>query len=232
MIGPKNKVFIISEVHPQHNGCIEDLELMILQSKMAGASAVKLQLYDPLKLQKDPNKLYLQIDFDELLSIKKYCDLIKIDLFASVFDHERFDWCEELKFKYHKVASRIKDTSLVEKMVTTRKTCFISNNDFTWVHFDNVKYLYCVPEYPTFIENIEMPNSFMGQNSKFSGISDHSFGTTACICAIARGAKYIEKHFTISKGMQSNSEKAHLGSMDFNDLQQIKKFSLDACHII
>ena len=230
-----NKIFLISEIHPQHGGDIDDLKTMALQSKMAGAHSVKLQLYDPVELQGNDIKSYCQISFEELINIKEYCDFIQIELFASAFDEERFQWCEDLNFNYHKVASRVANDSLIEKMVKTEKPCFISNgfnsSEFSWSKYENVKYFSCVPKYPTFLESLNLPKLF-GPNENFQGFSDHTFGTTACFCAMARGAKYIEKHFTLSKGMQNNLEKAHLGSMDFRDLSLIKQFSLDVGHII
>ena len=36
-------MFIISEIFPQHGGSLEVAEQMILQSKMGGADAVKVQ---------------------------------------------------------------------------------------------------------------------------------------------------------------------------------------------
>ena len=46
----QRKVEIISEIHPQHYGSMNELERMILQSKMGGAQFVKVQLYDTQKL--------------------------------------------------------------------------------------------------------------------------------------------------------------------------------------
>ena len=39
-------MFIVSEIFPQHSGDLDTAEMLILQSKMAGANAVKLQLYE------------------------------------------------------------------------------------------------------------------------------------------------------------------------------------------
>ena len=38
-------MFIISEISPQFSGKVEVAEQMILQSKLAGADAIKVQLY-------------------------------------------------------------------------------------------------------------------------------------------------------------------------------------------
>ena len=46
----KNKVTIISEIHPQHHGSMDELKRMVLQSKIGGANFVKVQLYSSKKL--------------------------------------------------------------------------------------------------------------------------------------------------------------------------------------
>jgi sialic acid synthase SpsE len=38
-------MFVISEIFPQHGGSMAVAEQMILQSKLAGADAIKVQLY-------------------------------------------------------------------------------------------------------------------------------------------------------------------------------------------
>ena len=76
----EREIFIISEVHPQHSGSLCNLQAMILQSKLGGAHCVKVQLYNPIKLQGNNDRLYSQISFNELESIKAYCDKIEIDL--------------------------------------------------------------------------------------------------------------------------------------------------------
>ena len=53
MFARKNKIFLISELSPQNEGDISFLKTMILQSKTAGADAVKLQVYDSVKFLGD-----------------------------------------------------------------------------------------------------------------------------------------------------------------------------------
>ena len=43
-------VTIISEIHPQHYGSMNEIKRMIIQSKIGGADIVKVQLYDSKKL--------------------------------------------------------------------------------------------------------------------------------------------------------------------------------------
>ena len=55
---------------------------------------------------------------------------------------------------------------------------------------------------------------------KYSGFSEHTIGMNAPLIAVARGARIIEKHFTLSKKMHGPD---HQGSMEPNELRQLVK---------
>ena len=78
-------VTIISEIHPQHYGSIDEIKRMIIQSKIGGADIVKLQLYDSKKLWGDTKRSYLDITKDELFEINEFCKFQGIELSASIF---------------------------------------------------------------------------------------------------------------------------------------------------
>ena len=147
-------------------------------------------------------------------------------MFASVFDEERLNWCEELKIKIYKIASRtVSDINLCKKIIATGKPVIISlgmyDHNCNNAPFDgkNIKYLYCVSKYPTNLEDIKMPDF---NNSIFSGFSDHTIGTSACIYAISLGAKIIEKHFSFNKSQNIDTQMAHVCSMNEEDLKEIR----------
>ena len=61
----------------------------------------------------------------------------------------------------------------------------------------NIEYLYCKSKYPAFNEDLkDFPKQF---ENNYKGYSDHCIGIETCLLAIARGAKIIEKHFTLDK---------------------------------
>jgi sialic acid synthase SpsE len=74
------------------------------------------------------------------------------------------------------------------------------------------------------VDEFSMPDF---KNSIFDGISDHTLGNAGALFASAHGAKYLEKHFTLRKSFQYETEKAHLGSMDMNDLMEIKQTAFE-----
>ena len=117
----KNKVTIISEIHPQHHGSMDEIKRMILQSKIGGADYVKVQLYSSQNLFNNDERKYIEINKIELKEISDYSRNIGIEPMASVFDEERIDWCEELNFKTYKIASiTIKEKKLCQKIISLK----------------------------------------------------------------------------------------------------------------
>jgi N,N'-diacetyllegionaminate synthase len=64
--------------------------------------------------------------------------------------------------------------------------------------------------------------------SSYSGFSDHTVGIDACLIALSRGARIIEKHFTLSKKMFGPD---HAGSAIPIEMKQICDFvkSVEEC---
>ena len=81
-----------------------------------------------------------------------------------------------------------------------------------------VDFLYCVAKYPTMPEDVNFDK--IDFKDKYSGFSDHTIGMNAPLIAVARGAKILEKHFTLSKKMHGPD---HQGSMEPNELRQLVK---------
>ena len=221
---------IISEIHPQHYGSMSEIKRMIIQSKIGGADIVKLQLYDSKKLWGDNKRTYLDITKDELFEINEFCTFQGIELSASIFDLERVDWCSELNFNTYKIASRsVADKELCEKIISLNKRTIVSlgmydyqKNGKPFKENSNLSYLYCVSKYPTPLYEINMPDF---KNSFFSGYSDHTIGISACLFAVSKGATILEKHFSNSKAMNVETSPGHTGSMNMDDLIQIRELS-------
>lgn len=222
----KNNFKIIAEIHPQHHGSMNEIKRMILQCKINGADIVKVQLYDSKKLFDNDERNYLEITKNELTDINEFCKSKDIELSASIFDLKRVDWCEELKFKTYKIASRsVEDKELCQKIISLNKKVIISLGMYDFKKLgkpyegNNIDYLYCISKYPASLKDIEMPNF---DNSFFNGYSDHTIGISAAIFAISRGANIIEKHFSNNKSMNISTEMAHVCSMDGNDLKLLR----------
>jgi len=230
----QRKVKIISEIHPQHIGSIDEAKRMILYSKLGGADFVKVQLYDSKMLFDDNKRNYIQLSKKEFNELNNYANQIGINFFASIFDRSKIDWCEEANIKYYKIASRtIKDKKLCKEIINLKKKVFISlgmhkNLNALPYSAKNITYFYCVSKYPTQLNDLKMPKF---ENSKIKGYSDHTIGTAACIYAVSRGAEYIEKHFSCNKSLNVETQQAHTCSMDYDDLCEIRR-NIDSITLI
>ena len=218
-------MFVISEISPQHHGDHHIAEQMILQSKLGGAEAVKVQLYDPEQFNKPESHAMSK---EQLRDLRDFGDAHGIPVFATAFAPKFLDWCVDLDLKYMKVAARmhVGFPELTRDVMQVGKPTFVSiPSDMPQADVDSIAveehatYLYCVVKYPTLVEEFRMPDF---DTTRFSGISDHTLGNSAAMFASAHGAMYLEKHFTLRKSFQRSGELAHLCSMDLQDLLDIR----------
>ena len=207
-------MIIIAEIGINHNGSIDLAHELIRQAKIAGADVAKFQFYDPYKIfgpqGSFPNAdalaqaLTVQFGFAQAQQLHAWCGQEGIEFMASVFDLERFGWTETLGVRRHKIASRAaQDRELCERILATGQDTLVSLGFWQGerVPYDhaNARYLYCVPKYPCPYEDVDLPRSF--GDSIYAGFSDHTIGIEAALVAVGRGARIIEKHFTLNKGL-------------------------------
>ena len=145
---------------------------------------------------------------------------------SSVFDPERMEWCQEIGVKRYKIASRsIYDKELINAIAKTGKDIIASLGMYKGRGFPRINtsgkvdFLYCVAKYPTSPEDLDFRSVDF---NRYTGFSDHTIGIEAALVAMARGAKIIEKHFTLNKKMHGPD---HAGSMEPQELRQIVNFS-------
>lgn len=77
---------------------------------------------------------------------------------------------------------------------------------------DNIILLHCTTQYPTPMEavNLRAMDTLATLGCAAVGYSDHTRGIEVPVAAVARGARVIEKHFTLDKTMEGPDHKASL----------------------
>ena len=225
-----SKVYIVSELCGQWGGSVRKAEQMILQSKLAGADAVKIQLWDTYRMPGENREQweYLTMSRRQFKRLQNFSKKLNIDFFASPFHKDRFDWVLKSNVKINKIASSMLewDLDLCKEMVDTgiKTYCSLGKWPNKQMPFDNknVLYLHCYAKYPhSYDEAIEkMPEKF---ENNLVGYSDHSIGIDACVEAVKRGATVLEKHFTLDHTLQCSTESAHICSMNYEELCNLRK---------
>ncbi len=85
---------------------------------------------------------------------------------------------------------------------------------------DKVTILHCTSEYPAPFDEINL-NALDNISTEFNlpiGYSDHSSGIIVAVAAVAKGARIIEKHFTIDKNMTGPDHLSSLNSMELKEM--------------
>lgn len=84
----------------------------------------------------------------------------------------------------------------------------------------HVMLLHCTSQYPTPFDQVNLRSMDTLQNA-FGlevGYSDHTEGNLVSVAAVARGAKLIEKHFTLDRNMPGPDHKASLEPAELRQL--------------
>ncbi len=150
--------------------------------------------------------------------LKKAADDLEIIFFSTAFDRTAVDLLEKIRVPVHKVASfELVDLPLIEYMAKTKKPLIMSTGMATVSEIqeavdtaknagaNNITLLKCVSSYPAKPEQMNL-RTILDMREKFKcavGLSDHTLGTVVSTTAAALGAKVIEKHFTLSRKIET-----------------------------
>lgn len=254
-----NKVIIIAEAGVNHNGKLSLAKKLALTAKNKGADIIKFQIFDVdtlvsktlekapyQKIKLESSSQYkmlkkLSLSKNDFLILKKYCDKIKIDFMASVFDEESLFFLRKLTKKYIKIGSaESKNFILLKKVANLNSNLFLSLGmcnekdtkkiiNFLKKNGQDLKkvcLMHCNTSYPTPISDLNLLeiNKLINLRTCRVGYSDHSEGISAPCYSVALGAQAVEKHITLSKEMVGPDHKASLNPKDFEKMvKQIRK---------
>jgi sialic acid synthase SpsE len=226
---------IIAEIGQNHNGDMGLAHALIDAAKAAGADTAKFQVYDAVALfPRENNPWYeynckTELTRPQVEDLARHCADVGIEFMASVFDVERVAWLEAVGMRRYKLASRsVRDSALIDAVTATGKPLLVSLGMWDGADFPavaapgGVNFLYCVSKYPTPPEDLQLATVDF---TRYAGFSDHTLGIVAAQVACARGARILEKHFTIDKTMYGPD---HEGSMTPDELAALSAFRAEA----
>jgi N,N'-diacetyllegionaminate synthase len=167
----------------------------------------------------------------------KKCKKKKIIFISSAFDIESLNYLKKLKLRYFKVPSgEITNIPYLEVLGRFRKKVILSTGMSSIYEIkkaiqtlvtngtkkNNITLMQCTSAYPAPYDEINL-NTIATLKNSFKlniGFSDHSLGVQASIAAAALGAKFIEKHITLSKKLKGPDHRASLNPKEFKFMVQ------------
>jgi pseudaminic acid synthase len=139
-----------------------------------------------------------------------------MEAFSSPFDSSAVDFLSELEVPAYKIASfEITDIPLIEYTAAKGKPIIISTGIATLSDIeealaackrkgnDQITLLKCTSAYPAALEEMNLL-TIADMVKRFEvnvGLSDHTMSLSAPVAAVALGARVIEKHFILNRGM-------------------------------
>ena len=215
--------YIIAEAGSNHNGALDQAKKLVDVAKEAQCDAVKFQMFKAEVLcpdeTSDTYSILKKFEFKRewLEELKSYCGSQHISLLMTPFDTDAIDlmtqhqipaikWgsSEITKFNQLIYAAKTGLPMLVSTGMADLADIYEAVEVLNQIPSSTYSLFHCVSVYPTPAE--EMNLAFMDTLERnfgcLVGLSDHSLGIHLPVAAVARGAKLIEKHFTLSRDLE------------------------------
>lgn len=175
----------------------------------------------------------LELSYNDFRKIKKYCDDIGIQFLSTADEQESLDFLIELGIPLIKVGSGdIGNVSYLHYIGSKGKPIILSTGMSTLADVEisiqalkdggatEITLLHCTTDYPCPYEsvNLKAMDTLKYAFGLNVGYSDHTLGIEVPISAVARGAKVIEKHFTLDRNMEGPD---HLASMEPGEFKKM-----------
>ncbi len=186
------------------------------QRKNKNSKAKQHDMLKKLVLKpKDHNKLF------------NYAKKRGIEFLSTAFDEESLKMLLKLGIKKIKIPSGEINNRTLLSLAGKQKMPIILSTGMSYLNEvsnalsviiksgtpkSKITVLHCTSEYPASFKNVNLSAmSLMRKKLNTSiGYSDHTLGSEVAIAAVARGAKIIEKHFTISRKLIGPDHKSSL----------------------
>lgn len=169
----------------------------------------------------------LELPVPVLYELKEYAEKKGLLWFSTAFDTQSINFLEEMDIAVWKIPSgEITNLPYLKKIAKINKPIILSTGMANLSEIETalqvfldagrerkeICILHCNTEYPTPWKDVNL-RAMPVLGSTFGtdyGYSDHTNGIEVPIAAVAMGAKVIEKHFTLDKGLPGPDHKASL----------------------
>jgi len=237
-IGVGFPTYVIAEVGINHNGDVKLARETIDAAIDSGADAVKLQTYTTGGFIHPENPIFeavrsCELTKEEYKELFEYASAKGAVVFSTPECIEDIRFLESLDPPAMKIASMdMNYREFVREAARLGKPIILSTgmsyfhevaNAVRWIEEtgnDKIVLLHCVSCYPTPPQECNL-SVMAAMESAFgypTGFSDHTVGFDVPFAAACMGARVIEKHFTLDKGLPGPD---HAGSADPQDLSRL-----------
>ena len=238
LLGDRAKVFIIAEIGINHGGSLNKCLEMIKLAAKSGANAVKIQTVNPEESYLNTTKSFREFKSknfsdNQIKKIIKLSKKLKIIFFSTPGDYTSLQRLINLKVPVIKVSSGLSNNyPLIREIIIKKIPLIISTglsekkdlielkNYLNKFRFKKISILKCTSKYPLPIDEIDM-NNIKHFKKIFNfpiGYSDHSISLLTPAIAVSKGAKIIEKHFTLNSKLKGADHKISLEPNQFKKM--------------
>lgn len=169
----------------------------------------------------------IHLPLEAYAELKELCDREGIGFMSTPFDLVSIDCLSSLGMDYWKIPSgEITNLPYLQKIAAFGQNVILSTGMSSLEEVENavrileeggtsrskIFLLHCTTQYPAPLEsvNLRAMDALSLLDCAGVGYSDHTVGTEVAVAAVGRGAKVIEKHFTLDKTMPGPDHRASL----------------------
>ncbi len=213
---------IIAEAEINHNGDVDVAKRLVDAAESCGANYVKFQCFTANAFIA-PGSGFLpifkerQLGLDDFRAIRDHAAGKKVTMISTASDLTGLAIIVDLDLPLIKIGStNIDNIPLLEATAETGKPVILSTGASTLGEIeratdilshgtDDITLLHCTVQYPSDDSNLNLRalGTMIAAFPGFGiGYSDHSLGTIAGPLAVALGATWLEKHFTLDNAME------------------------------
>lgn len=176
----------------------------------------------------------LELSYDDFKELQRYSEQVGVTFLSTPDEEESLNFlADELQLPLIKVGSGEINNLLYLKQIARKKKpvilstgmCNLADVERAYLTLiengaPEVAILHCTSEYPAPLEtvNLRAMDTLRDAFKTTVGYSDHTDGIAISIAAAARGARIIEKHFTLDKTMEGPDHKASLDPTELKAL--------------
>ena len=169
----------------------------------------------------------LELSYSDFLELKKYCDSNNIIFMSTPDEFESADFLNGIQDVFKIGSGELTNIPFLrhvakfgKKMIISTGMAYLSEIEqaVITIHeaglaYSDIVLLHATTDYPTAPADVNL-NAIRTIMNAFPGISvgysDHTLGIEIPVAAVAIGARYIEKHFTLDRTMEGPDHPASL----------------------